>query len=108
MQLDSRMQVNFNDKHHEEHGSVQKWSPFQAKQDIRENHDPASDFLQPKQLDFSAKPQDAFMAQFDSIANGPLEKLGDITNSSLGASDSVLQSELFNNVQVLDHLKAKS
>ena len=32
--------------------------------------------MAPKQLDFSKRPTDAFMAQFETIADGPLDSTG--------------------------------
>ena len=68
----------------EEHGSTVKWSPHQAKQHVDAN---ASEFVVPKQLDFT-KTKDAFMSQFESIADGSLDcdawmKAGSV-NFSLG------------------------
>ena len=61
MEIDESMQVNIKRINHEEPGSLHKWSPFSAKHDGSTEHQTATDFLQPKQLDFSEKP-DAFMA----------------------------------------------
>lgn len=56
---------------------MHKWSPFGSKHhDGLDMNSQASNFIQPVQLDFSSKPTDAFMAQFDSIADGPLDENG--------------------------------
>lgn len=80
---------------------MQKWSPFQPKHNEAADCDSqaVTEFVQPKQLDFSTKskdkPTDAFMAQFDSIADGPLDADGSYhvggVNISLGkVGDTVM------------------
>lgn len=52
---------------------MQKWSPFSQKHSQPDNEPNAvQEFIAPKQLNFT-KPADAFMAQFESIADGPLD-----------------------------------
>jgi len=59
------------------HGSTKKWSPYAASKHqpnstVTDENDASNFTVQPRAI-FAKKATDAFMAQFDTIANGPLE-----------------------------------